>query len=69
MEINEESKKLLQSVVQCLKDNQSGSQRYLDCVSDEKIKETALYQNFQISNTSNKEYIEILKEAFDLEIK
>lgn len=69
MEIDEKSKKLLQRVVQDLKDNQSGSQKYLDCISDEKIKETALYQNFQITNKANKEYIEVLKEAFNLEIK
>lgn len=62
-------KEMLQKTVQRLKDDSSSSQKFLTNLSDEELRDTALFQNFQTSTEETKHCVDYLTLIFDLEIK
>lgn len=69
MVISEEKKKALQEVVQRMKDNNSGSRKFLNNLSNEELRDTALFQNYNTSTEANEDFVKVLKIIFNLEIK
>lgn len=67
--MREGQKEILQEAVQRLKSTHNVAKMFLDNLSDEKLRKTALYTNFQTVNIKNKSMIDLLESAFDLNVK
>lgn len=67
--MRKQQREILQDVVQRLKSTHNVGQMFLDNLSDENLKETALYKNFWTINVKNKNMFDLLEVVFDLEIK
>lgn len=67
--MKEGQKEILQEAVQRLKSTHNVGQMFLNNLSDENLKETALYKNFWTINVKNKNMIDLLEVVFDLNVK
>ncbi|MGF7535047.1 hypothetical protein AAGG74_15360 [Bacillus mexicanus] len=62
-------KGVIRIVAQRLKDDTSSSRKYLTNLSNESLRETALYQNYKVSVDANEEILKLLTGVFDIELK
>lgn len=62
-------KEVIRIVAQRLKDDTSSSRKYLTNLSNESLRETALYQNYKVSVDANEEIIKLLTGVFNIKLK